>query len=367
MKKDKKSELDLHTFEMSLLGQDYLKATLRDDFDVEEGKEAQEGDDQEVALVVHAISGDGRTTDLGKAHWMLLALIAHAGWGTYPVLARYLQTVAKLPSMSLLVTGNGMVALLTLLVVAKRRRFLSILRLKMMPLMMVVTIVRVTTNMLSPRFTMAAYVQVTTLMAPFMVALFNTCFLQDPLPPFTVPALVLCTTGALMMVMSGIVPLEFDLSPTDVAGIALGFTSAVFLAIYMILVKKVLSDNPVKGEELLFFLTCPTVLTASMVSFMIGEDWSPWLHLTVEGWAAFGVFSVCILLMGNLLQISSIRHLGAPVVSTLLPFRLISALVFSALILHEELTDSLQFFGAFVVLATVTVYMYKARKQEKPG
>ena len=42
----------------------------------------------------------------GNWPWIGAALLAQAGWGVYPVLARYLQTVSLLPSMSIIAFGS---------------------------------------------------------------------------------------------------------------------------------------------------------------------------------------------------------------------------------------------------------------------
>jgi hypothetical protein len=44
--------------------------------------------------------------------WGLLALGAHTAWGLYPPMARYLQTVSHIPTMSLAAVGNTVVLLL---------------------------------------------------------------------------------------------------------------------------------------------------------------------------------------------------------------------------------------------------------------
>ena len=41
--------------------------------------------------------------------WGLLALGAHTAWGTYPVLARYLQTISLVPTLALVTVGNAVV------------------------------------------------------------------------------------------------------------------------------------------------------------------------------------------------------------------------------------------------------------------
>jgi hypothetical protein len=60
----------------------------------------------------------------------------------------------------------------------------------MLPVVVLVTIIRSITNLVSPKFTSAVYVQLMTLFSPFLVGVFNTLFLKEKMPPFTVPAMV---------------------------------------------------------------------------------------------------------------------------------------------------------------------------------
>ena len=87
------------------------------------------------------------------------------------------------------------------------------------------------TNLISPKFTNAIYVQLMTLMAPFLVALFNTLLMKEDLPPRTVPAMLSAFVGALLMLFSNIFPFKFAITPLDFVGIALAFVSACFLGI----------------------------------------------------------------------------------------------------------------------------------------
>ena len=54
----------------------------------------------------HRLSTAAEVAVAAPRFWYAAALAAHTGWGIYPVLGRYLQTVAGLPSMSVLVLGG---------------------------------------------------------------------------------------------------------------------------------------------------------------------------------------------------------------------------------------------------------------------
>ena len=74
--------------------------------------------------------------------WVSIALGAHAAWGLYPVLARYLQTESLLPTFSILALGNLFV-LLTAGRYLWRNTELSAFR---MPLLWLFGLIRLTTG-----------------------------------------------------------------------------------------------------------------------------------------------------------------------------------------------------------------------------
>jgi drug/metabolite transporter (DMT)-like permease len=291
--------------------------------------------------------------------WLLIALGAHTGWGAYPVLIRYLQTVSHLPSMSLLTLGYLLVlpvVAVTLLPRIDRR----VLGLRVLWLFAVTTVLRAVTNMLAARFTLAIYVQLITLMTPFVVALLSRTLLREPIPPYTGRAITLSSVGALLM-MSGKVGragMQLALTPTDWIGIALAFVSTFFLATYMIIVRRTVLDD-VPSQAVLFVQVVTLLATSALLSFLLGEDWSRWRAIGPTDWLIFGVYSLGILLGASTSQINALRHLGAPLVSSLLAWRLVSALSVAALLLGERLTSPRQALGALIVLVTVTWYLWR--------
>ena len=110
-------------------------------------------------------------------HWFGIALTSQLGWGAYPVLLRYLQTVSHIPSLSLLAVGNFLVLIL---VVAARWRQIEwhIFRLPIVWLFAGLVILRGVTNLLATRFTLAIYAQLIYLLTPFIVALLSRLVLR---------------------------------------------------------------------------------------------------------------------------------------------------------------------------------------------
>jgi len=180
-----------------------------------------------------------------------IALLAHTGWGAYPVLARYLQTMSDLPGMALLGLGN-LIALLVYLPFIWRRIDGRILRSALIWGFALVVVLRSITNLLAARFTLAIYIQTITLMTPLFVALLSAGLFREPLPPGAWTAIGLSLVGALLM-MSGEIGasgVSLALTSSDWIGIALAAASALCLAIYMILAPRTVR-HAVPGESVL--------------------------------------------------------------------------------------------------------------------
>ncbi len=287
-----------------------------------------------------------------------IALLAHTGWGAYPVLARYLQTVSDLPGMALLGLGN-LIALLVYLPFIWHRIDRRILRSALIWGFALVVVLRSITNLLAARFTLAIYIQLITLMTPLFVALLSAGLFREPLPPGTWRAIGLSLVGALLM-MSGEIStfgVSLALTSSDWIGIALAAASALCLAIYMILVPRTVR-HAVPGEAVLLMQLMTLTVTSMGISFLIGDEWDRFAMLMSADWGAFAAFVFGVLLGANLGQIVSLRRLGAPLVSSIMAWRLIATLALAALLLDERLHSWWQVLGAVMVLITITAYLW---------
>jgi drug/metabolite transporter (DMT)-like permease len=294
--------------------------------------------------------------------WMGAALLAHTSWGAYPVLARYLQTVSAIPSMALLALGN-LIALAVFAPFVLRRLDPRFLRSRALWAFTLVVVLRAITNVLSARFTLAIYVQLITLMTPLVVALLSAALFREKLPPYTWPAIGVSLLGSLLM-MSGDIGghgLSLALSGGDLLGIGLAAVSMLCLSLYMILVPRTVKDA-VPGEAVLLMQLLSLTVTTGAISLLIGEDWGRYLSLGPSDWAVYLAFVIFVLLGANLAQIASLRHLGAPLVSSTMAWRLVATLVMAALLLGERLSSLWQALGALIVLVTITVYLQLQRK-----
>jgi drug/metabolite transporter (DMT)-like permease len=301
-------------------------------------------------------SNQGETA-VSSWQWLTLALISQLGWGAYPVFLRYLQTVSRIPSLSLLAAGNFLVLVLVL---AARWRQIEwhIFRLPLLWLFGGLVVLRGVTNLLATRYTLAIFAQLIYLMTPFIVALLSRLVLREQLPRHTFKALTLCLLGAIL-IMSGnlsAVVGETAVTRNDWLGISLALASSFFLALYM-LVTRSTARHHASGDSLLLVHLTALTLFSGVTSAILQEDWQQWANLQPADWLVFGLFAVGVLLGANLAQIRSIQQLGAPLVSSMMATRLISALLAGSLLLNERLSSGWQLLGVGVVFATLTWYL----------
>ncbi len=297
--------------------------------------------------------------------WLLLALGAHTGWGIYPVLGRYLQTVSGLPSLSILAIGYAPLAII-FLVYTLPRHGRAIARSRALWTFALIVVVRSITNILAARFTPAIYVQLITLMTPFIVAFLSTLVLRENLPRNTWLALILSALGCLLMLSSEIDAegVKFALTRSDWTGIGLALTSAIFLALYMIAAGRT-TRIELSGWTVLMFQSIVIMTISLAISLLAGEAWGRWLEIGRRDWAVMGLYTLVVVGWANGMQIAALRKLGAPVVSSLMGWRLVSTLAVGLLLLGEGLHSIWQGAGMAIVLATLTWYL--TQRPARPG
>ena len=289
--------------------------------------------------------------------------MAHTGWGAYPVLARYLQTNSQLPTMSLLALGN-LVGLIVITLLLWPRLHRHSFRHPLLGLFAVIVVLRGVTNFLAARYTLSIYVQLITQMTPFLVALLSLTLLRERLPRYTGRAITLCLAGAVLM-MSGNIDLADTLpdpNRRDWLGITLSLVSSLALALYMLLVRHS-AQRAVPGEAMNVVQLLALFSFSLPVSLALGEDWGRYLTLGTADWLVFIAFVLGVLVISNLGQIGALRRLGAPLVSSLLAWRLMGALFIGAILLDERLTSVWQVAGAGLVLVTITWYLWQQQKR----
>ncbi|MGL4651604.1 MAG: EamA family transporter, partial [Caldilineaceae bacterium] len=221
-----------------------------------------------------------------------------------------------------------------------------------------IVVARSITNILAARYTAALYVQLITLMTPFIVAFLSTLVLRENLPRNTWLALILSSLGSLLMLSSeiGAEGVRFAISGSDWVGIALALTSAIFLAFYMIAAGRT-ARIELSGWSVLLFQSVVIMSVSLVLSLLIGEDWGRWRTIGRSDWAVMALYTLVVVAWANGMQIAALRKLGAPIVSSLMGWRLVSTLLLGMVLLGEGLSSLWQALGMLIVLATLTWYL----------
>ncbi len=289
--------------------------------------------------------------------WFTIALLAQIGWGANLVVLRYLQTISGIPSFSLLALGNLIVLLIVTLIFLPRIDK-SVFRLPIVWLFGGMVILRGVSNLLATRFTLAIYVQIIYLMTPFLVALLSKVVLHERLPKHTFKALTIALFGALLVTSGSLTDtaVSTTISRNDPLGIGLAIASSLFLAFYMLIARRTIQYNT-PGEALLIVHLLSLFVFSTVMSLLFGENLGKWGTLNPNDWIIFFIYSLGILLGANFGQIRAIQRLGAPLVSSMMPIRLVSALFFAGILLGERLSSGWQVLGTAVILITITWYL----------
>jgi drug/metabolite transporter (DMT)-like permease len=312
-----------------------------------------------IGVLFQLVRNDQTTQNL--LPWLVIVLLAQSAWGAYPVLARYLQITSDLPTMSIIALGN-LIALIVLGGLLLPRLRLEDLRSHRLLIFALLVIGRGITNFLASRYTLATYVLLITLLTPFIVALLSKLVWREPLPKYTGRALMLGLCGVLLIIGTDLFaawPLQ-DTARADWLGISLAAFSSLILALYLISVRRSMVHN-IRAEALLIVQLLSLTVAGFVLSLIIGEPWHQWRSLGTMDWGVFGVMVFGVLIGANMGQIGSIRHLGAALVSSTMPWRLVSVLIVSAILLDERLSSPMQLAGVVIVIVTVSWYLWQQR------
>ena len=184
------------------------------------------------------------------------------------------------------------------------------------------------------------------------------------MPPYTKRAILATFVGAILMLASDIsrTSINFNLELNDRIGIGLAIGTGVLFALHMMVVRRGAQNNLHPSQMLVFqgsMLTPPALVT----SFLLKEDWAPWLRLPTIDILAILVFIVLVPIGANISNITSIARIGAPAVSSLMPWRLVVTLAIGWLVLNEKLVNSWEVIGAITVFLAVGWYLLMQWKQ----
>lgn len=294
--------------------------------------------------------------------WLLLAVGVHAAIGASMVPMRYLQAVKGMPSLAIVALSDLVAfSIMSWQVLPKieKRSWRS----KTLWMMVAVVVLRTIFLTLAVRFTKVYIVQLINMLAPFIVVLLNRFFMKTPLPKLTLPAIIFSTVGGGLMVFGGLVnqPLDLLWNVEDSLGTLFAFLGTFGIAAYMMIVKH--GEQIGLPFEIVYISQIGSMMVVmTVLSLGLGEDWSALLTVDWRSGLAFLVNAVGVEIGCKLGNITILRKLGAPLVSSMLAVRLVAALMLGWVILGERLENILQWGGAVLVIVTVTWYLSRQKQ-----
>lgn len=289
--------------------------------------------------------------------WLVLSVAVQSLIGASMVPVRYLQTVAGFPSLGILAVADLLAfSVMAWWMIPKiRKRDLSS---KTLWVMVAIVVFRTITLTLANRFTATYIVQLINLLAPFIVVLFDRIVNHSKLPKFTILAITLSLIGGGLIIFGGISdrPMAGLLTTTDGLGLALALIGTVGIAAYMVIVKH--GQQIGLPFELVYISQVGTMaILMTGLSLGVGENWQAFGNINWQSGLAlaFVAFGMEIgLKVGN---ITTLRKLGAPLVSSMLAVRLVAAIFLGWIILGERPESPLQWIGIVIVVVTISWYL----------
>ncbi len=288
-------------------------------------------------------------------------MLGHTAWGIYPVLARYLQLEANIPGLTLLTIANGFAMLVMFVVVAVRGEFRQ-LTIRAGWLVALFAMLRAVTNVLAARYAPAAQVTLIGLLTPLLVVIMGRLWFHDPAPPKTGIVLTLSLLGAVVMLSGDIQDPTFWQMGGDSSwvGIVLALVSSVMLALYMLSVRRT-SGYGISSEATFLLQLIAVVGTSIPLSYLIGERFDGLSTLMPVHWLWLIVFSVCIVIGANILQVYTLRKLGASLVTAVQAWRLPVSAIVAGFVLGEWIETPTEYIGAALTALSVTWYLVTQR------
>lgn len=309
------------------------------------------------------------TKHMNLSVYVWMGLLAQLAWGSYPPTAK--RALMEVPKFSLLFLASSAATMVGVSVMwrEEQRSPLEVVRFlfgeKVLWALGAVVALRSLTNLFAIDLTRATWVQLIYLLTPFVVALLGAWFFDEPTPPFTYQALTLSTIGAVLTLVSDWSDVWAGFTRQDFIGLGIALVSMLSLALYFQLVRR--SSRREAGRGMIMMQQSAALVPMyAFLSVSAGEDWAAWAHLSPAGWAAVAWVVLGVFVAGMLLQITALGGAKAALVTSLMPLRLVSAIALGWWLLGERLTTPWQWFGALLVLGTVSAYLWVQQRAAEP-
>jgi drug/metabolite transporter (DMT)-like permease len=283
-----------------------------------------------------------------------MALIAHASFGLYVILAKLL--FQSFPPFALLALTFAIALVASFLLLRQNIQWQTILSRSVL-LVVLFAAFRSVTKMLAVQYTLASYVQLVDLSSPFFNAIIAWLVLQEKLPKGTIPALMAMTTGAMLVITVNPLHAQLPNGTQDLIGIGFATTSAIFMAILVVVTSYStrFQSNP---TSVYIAQTSGLVITYLLLSILSGETYTSFLSISPNNIIALLCFMLAVVIGGGL-TVLAISRVNTTLFSSLLSLRLVVALIAGWFLLGEQLTSSFQLIGAGIVALSITWYLWQ--------
>ncbi|RMQ47100.1 hypothetical protein ALQ04_00025 [Pseudomonas cichorii] len=185
-------------------------------------------------------------------------------------------------------------------------------------------------------------------LSPVFVALLSFLFMKERIGVYQVLALAVCVAGACLLVFDGNANLTF--SSQGVIGDLLALNSALFYAIYLIMIKSLRDCFSARKIIIWNSFTCAVLLLPVALATS-----SQILPNTLNGWLVIALLAVISQLLGHGLMAYALRHVDVVLASASALARPVVAILIGFFFFDEALAP-LQWVGVVTVLLGIWWY-----------
>lgn len=273
------------------------------------------------------------------------------------------RAILEIPKFSLLLLGTSATLLASFWLIRRsddrpwREIFKLLLHSKALWGLSFFVVLRSVSNLVALEMTRATWVQLIYLLTPFMVAILGALFFGESTPRYTYRALLLSTFGATLVLIKDWSDVFAGFSSNDIWGLTLAIFSMTALATYFQMIRRSSRGHASNGL-IMFQQSLTLALTYLALTLFTGEDWSQWSAASSQALFAALLVIFGIQVVGNILQITAIGGASPALITSLMPLRLVSAILLAWIVLGERLNTPWQWLGAFIVLVTVSGYLW---------
>ncbi len=209
----------------------------------------------------------------------------------------------------------------------------------------VVSMVDMLSNHWAVKMTSVANTSILMNLSPVFVALLSWVFLREKIGAAKWLALALCIAGACLLVFDGNAALEF--SKTSAVGDLLALNSALFYAIYLLMIKALRCNFSSNTIILWNSLTCAVLLVPLALATS-----RQYLPTTPTGWLVIALLALISQLLGHGLMAYALKYVDVVLASVSTLARPVGSILFG-LFLFDERLALLQWLGVAAVLVGI--------------